>query len=307
MLDILSDPRMTPDAGEPTLGVATEVEVQGVWWERVVGSDESNASGRSRQLAMLKLGQADAAAPGRQLIVEDVEGGVLQSLERDLILVRDSKRDVYRFGHDLLEDWTLFRVLNRRREALTGQLLALGQPFGLLRAVQLIGCAALEEDGTPDGWRDLLTGFEGAGDLAPRWRQAIYMGPLLSTRADVLLDKAAPLLMADGGRRLIDMLVVLRTTEVNPDYSLIPVLGEALKNYDFVSPMLLAAPVPRFTIWRPVVGWLVQRADSLPRTVRGEVSRIFELWQQHSQPGSPYRKEIGEIVMSWLEEVDGWQ
>jgi hypothetical protein len=307
MLDLLTDPRMTAGTGGTPPGVASEIEVQGLWWERVVGSDNANANGRSRQLTLLRLGQEDAVAPGQRLIVDAAEGEVLQSLESDRILVRDRQRDIHRFGHDLIEDWVLFRALNRRREELPGQLRELGQPFGLLRAVQLIGCAALEESDTPNVWRELLSTFEGAADLAPRWRQAVYMGPLLSTRADDLLEKAAPLLLADGGRRLTDLLVILRTIEVNPDYTLMPLLKDVLKGYDFVSPVLLAAPVPRFSVWRPVVGWLVRRADDLPRAARDEASRIFELWQQHSPPDAPYRKEIGEIVLSWLGEVDSWR
>lgn len=306
MLDLLSDPRMVTDAGEVPSSVATEVEVQKVWWERIVGSDVSNVDGRSRQLALLKLGQVDARSPGQRLLAEDVEGGILHSLERDRILVRDPDRDIHKFGHDLIEDWVLFRTLNRRREELADVLREFEQPFGLLRAVQLVGCSALEDDAA-DAWNNLLLTIELATDLAPRWRQAIYTGPLLSTRAGELLNKSMPLLLTDDGRRLIELLIVLRTSEVNPDYALMPVLTEALKNYDFVSPVLLDAPVPRFSTWLPVIGWLIRQADILPRAARGETSRIFELWQRHSPPGSPYRKEVGEIVLAWLNEVDEWQ
>ena len=48
-----------------------------------------------------------------------------------------------------------------------------GEPFGVSRSVQLLGCSLLERESTPDAWKDLLDEFELNQTLAPRWRQAI--------------------------------------------------------------------------------------------------------------------------------------
>lgn len=308
MLDLLADRRMLPPSADALPGLATEVEVQGVWWERVIGSNdnEGRVRGRARQLALLEIGKQVVKAPGRRVVPQGIAADVLTSLEGDRILLRDARRDVYRFSHDLLEDWVLSRVLDQRRENLPTYIQKIGQPFGLLRAVQLLGCSVLEMNRDANEWVGLIRRVEDLSDLSPRWRQALYTAPLISTRGEELLDKAKELLLADDGRRLVDLLVVLRTLEVNPNFSVMPILEQISKEQNFISPLLLAQPVPRWNNWTPVVGWLVKNAGELPQEARPEAVRIFEAWQVQAPTGFPYRKEVGEIAFAWLNGLERW-
>src|SRR5262245_148744 len=111
----------------------------------------------------------------------------LVSLESDRVFIPDQGQNVYRFGHDLLEDWSLLRLLEQRRENLPAYLHELGQPHGLLRAVRLLGCVLLERGGTAGDWAELLRAFEQVTHLA---RQAVLTAPFLSTQLEELLDKA---------------------------------------------------------------------------------------------------------------------
>ncbi len=265
MLSLLEDQRMLlePSALPP---VATEIEVSEVWWERLVGS--GGPRGRARQQALLELGKRAMRSPGRRLGGEGIAADVLTSFESDRVLLRDPHRDVYRFSHDLLEDWVCYRVLNQHREELTVHLRDLGQPFGLSRAVQLLGASLLEK-GETTTWVQLITQLEQAIDLAPRWRQAFLTAALLSVRAQDLLVKAEPLLIAEDARRLIDLLVALRTVEVDPDFSLFPGLIAAmpLESHDKLLPLLMSSPVPRWRVWLPFMSWLLERLDRLPPAV----------------------------------------
>lgn len=308
MLDLLADRRMLPPSADALPGLATEVEVQDVWWERVVGSNdnEGRVRGRARQLALLEVGNQAVKAPGKRVLPQGIAADVLTSLEGDRILIRDAGRDVYRFSHDLLEDWVLSRVLDQRRERLPTYLREIGQPFGLLRAVQLLGCSVLEKNRDAVEWLGLIRKVENLPALSPRWRQALYTAPLISTRGEELLDKAKDLLLADNGRRLVDLLVVLRTLEVNPNFSIMPFLEQVSKEQNFISPLLLAQPVPRWNIWTPIVGWLVKNAGELPEEAQPEAVRIFEAWQVQAPAGFPYRKEIGETAFTWLDGVERW-
>jgi hypothetical protein len=218
--------------------------------------------------------------------------------------LRDPHRDVHRFAHDLLEDWAICRVLNQRREELTIYLRELGEPLGLLRAVQLVGCALLEQSESADEWRNLLISVESESGLSPRWRQALYTSPLISTRAEELLDKAASVILADDGARLRDLLVVLRTVEVDPNFYNFPGAQAAAEKTGFVAPVLFSAPIPRWQTWTSLVSWLINHAETLPRAVRPEVARIFEMWQEQSRVGFRYRREIGETAFAWLAEEE---
>lgn len=304
MLGLLSDPRMISGMGNPSSVTATEAEMQSIWWEWVVGNDEENVSGRTRQLTLLKLGRVDAAAPGQRLVIEDGDGAILRSLERDRILVRDQNRDMYRFGHDLLEDWVLFRVLNQRREDLTHFIQELSQPHGLFSALQLLGSFILETNDDASEWFRLLEQFEYIKDLSPRWRQALLTAPLSSTRAPELLERVEPILIAEEGGRLIDLLVTLRTVEVNPDYNLLPYLdAETKERGDFMA-ILMSRPIPRWRSWMALLGWLLERIDRLPAAVQPEAAKVMEIWQKKSPARAVYRREICNVASSWLEQIE---
>jgi hypothetical protein len=159
MLSLLEDRRMLSDPNELP-PVATEIEISEVWWENLVGS--GGPLGRARQQALLDLGRRTITSPGHRLLGGDMTAEVLTSLESDRVLLRDADRDVYRFSHDLLEDWVLYRVLNQHREELPAFLRDIGQPLGLLRPVQLLGASLLEKQDTANGWLRLVEQVEQA-------------------------------------------------------------------------------------------------------------------------------------------------
>ena len=304
MLRLLEDPRMLPNP-EDLPPVATEIEISKVWWDRLVGN-EGSVSGRGRKNSLLRLGKQVIKSPGKHFTVEEtVPPESIISLTADRIIVQDPDREVYRFSHDLLEDWVMYRLLDQRREDLSVYLQELDEPFGLYRAVQLLGLALLENSKTADAWIQLIEQVEQASELSPRWRQALLTAPLVSPRSSELLDKAEPLLIADNARRLIELLVAVRTLEVMPNFSLMFLFTEAeLQSSDRVMPILMSDPIPRWSVWQPFMGWLLKRLNDLPTGVRSEAVKLMEIWQVKSPTGSIYRKEIGEIAIAWLKEAE---
>lgn len=304
MLRLLEDPRMLPNP-EDLPPVATEIEISKVWWDRLVGN-EGSVSGRGRKNSLLRLGKQVIKSPGKHFTVEEtVPPESIISLTADRIIVQDPDREVYRFSHDLLEDWVMYRLLDQRREDLSVYLQELDEPFGLYRAVQLLGLALLENSKTADAWIQLIEQVEQASELSPRWRQALLTAPLVSPRSSELLDKAEPLLIADNARRLIELLVAVRTLEVMPNFSLMFLFTKAeLQSSDLVMPLLMSDPIPRWSVWQPFMGWLLKRLNDLPTGVRSEAVKLMEIWQVKSPTGSIYRKEIGEIAIAWLKEAE---
>jgi hypothetical protein len=212
---------------------------------------------------------------------------------------------VYRFSHDLLEDWVMYRLLDQRREDLSAYLQELDEPFGLYRVAQLLGLALLENSKTADSWIQLIEQVEQASELSPRWRQALLTAPLVSPRSSELLDKAESLIIVDDAKRLIELMVALRTVEVIPNFSLIPLSKKTKQELaNQLMPLFMSDPIPRWSVWQPFMGWLLKRINDLPAIVRPEAVKLMEIWQVKSPTGSIYRKEIGEIAIAWLEEEE---
>jgi hypothetical protein len=304
MLRLLEDPRMLPNPGDLP-PVATEIEISKVWWDRLV-SNEGSVSGRDRRSSLLKLGKQVIKSPGKHFTVEEtVSPESIISLTADRILVQDPDREVYHFDHDLLEDWVMYRILDQRREELPFYLQELEEPFGLLRAVQLLGVALLENHATAKSWIHLIEQVEQASELSPRWRQALLTAPLVSPRANDLLDKAESLLIADDAKRLIELMIALRTVEVIPNFSLIP-LSEQTKQElaNQLMPLFMSDPIPRWSVWKPFIGWLLKRINNLPVAIRPEAARLMETWQTKTPARAIYKREIGEIAIAWLQEED---
>ncbi len=301
LLRLLEDQRMVPDPKAPP-PIATEIEVGQVWWQRFVGS--GGGAGLARQQALLELGRRDAKRPGQPLSGDGIEAAVLKSLESDGLIAREEGRDVYRFGHDLLEDWVLWRVLDERRETLAEYLAEIGEVFGLLRPMQLLGASLLENDGAAKAWLKLLHRIERTEALALRWRQALLSAPLHSTRASELLEHLTPSLLADGGRLAGDLMVMLRTIEVNPDFNLLPVARKIATEPEDMLSVLLMDPIPRWRIWLPFMEWLSQQGHVLPPATRDEASRVMVTWQKRTPPNTRFRREIAKLALDWLSEME---
>jgi len=300
-LRLAIDPRFVPDINNlPPL--ATEIEISKVWWDKVVG-DGNSILGISRKQEILKLGEKAIKSRGNPLNANDNSPKVLVLLEGDRILIREPNRDVYRFSHDLLEDWVICRVLDQHREELPAYLQELKQPFGLIRSVQLLGTFLLENE-TAEYWENLVVEIEGANALSPRWRQSLLTSPLLSPLADELLEKAKSLLLAEDAKRLIELMVTLRTAEVTPNFSLGSIFNlTKQENVNQLMPILMSDPIPRWDVWQCFMGWMLKNLSDLPVSIRPEFVKLMEIWQVKSPIGSIYRKEIAQISIKWLSEL----
>jgi hypothetical protein len=304
MLRILDDRRMLVGSnGFPS--VATEIEVSKAWWERLVGLTESNVElGRARQQALLTFGKQCISHPERRIACEYIAANILLSLESDGILLRDADRDVYRLSHDVLQDWIFFRVLDQHREDFTEYLQEIDEPLGLLRGVQLLGTFLLERQETTT-WIQLMQKIEQVSSLAPKWRQALLMAPIRSPQARQLLDQVKPFLLQGHAQLLIELLTLMRTVEVTPDYSLLPIIEKLGEDQVSQLSLLLSRPVPNWLSWLPLIDWFLAQTENWSNEVRVEMARLMELWLQQTPYGWRYRKEIGTLAFRWLEEARG--
>jgi hypothetical protein len=298
LLDLLTDVRMFGGRDAPPPG--TEVEVSDVWWDRLVGRN-GRADGRARQQVLVAAARSLLAGSSRRFPDGGLPAEALASLESDRIILRDRGTNVCRFAHDLHEDWAMVRVLGQEAGGLPRFLADRGERAGLYRATQLFGCSLLERE--PDGgsWARLLRAVE-AGGLSPRWRQAVLTGLFLSTRAEELLDRAAPILFEGSSGRLVDLLAALRTGEIDLDPQVEALARSMAWTPEAALALAIRSPIPRWRTWHAVLQWLIRNADALNGPAREEAARLLEIWQEKTSEGWPLRREIAELAMRWLRE-----
>ena len=85
-----------------------------------------------------------------------------------------------------------------------------------------------------------------------------------------------------------------------------PIAEKLTEKPEEILTVLLQDPIPRWQVWVPLIGWLIERLDTWPDLIRPEAARLLEIWQQKTPLGSIYRKEIGEIALSWLYQTERW-
>ncbi len=295
-LRLLADPRAFP-AGSLDL-VATENDVARVWWDRIVGPD------RSRQQLLLDFGERLLAETRHDVFLQVLAAEAVAGLEADTVLVRDARRDAFRFCHDLFEDWVYLRLLRQRESDVTAFLRSMGEPLALQRAVQLFGAALLEEDETGAMWAAALKTVEEVGALLPRWRQALLTAPFASTRGAEILSRAKPTLLQDGALRLRDLLRALRTVAVYPNLDMLPIAIKIAASPEEAASLLYVQPLPQVSVWSVVLPWIVAEARAFPLSVRSELVQVLALWQTQPFRGSPYRVEIAQIADEWLRAAE---
>ncbi|MCT7963903.1 ATP-binding protein, partial [Laspinema sp. D1] len=124
ILRLLEDPRMLPNP-EDLPPVATEIEVSKVWWERVI-IGQNLIVGEAREQILINLGEQAVKSPGTRLRIKNADSEAVISLKLDQIIIKDPDRRLFRFGHDLLEDWVMLHVLNEYGSISIWQLILLG-------------------------------------------------------------------------------------------------------------------------------------------------------------------------------------
>jgi hypothetical protein len=119
-----------------------------------------------------------------------------------------------------------------------------------------------------------------------------------------LLDKAREALLADDARLLIDLLVALRTTEVDVDPQIAERTATVADTPEEALALALRYPLPRWYAWYHALRWLLRHAGEFNEAARHEIACLMEVWQQRTVPGDPLRREIGELALVWLEEAE---
>jgi hypothetical protein len=272
--------------------IVTEAFIHRLWWERLVGRD------RARQQAMLELGRRALDAWKPRLLPQGIDAAALQSLETDGILRRDPGTDTYWFGHDILHEWTVARLLGQHDDDIVPYLRSHHDPFWAFRALQLLACNRLETAAGGKSWRDLLRQVEADPSTDGRWAEAVVTAPLRSVWLSDLLPVVGETLLEGDSSRLAHFLRAVRTQEIEPRD--LTQLAKPLRlSTEDLEVLALELAYPRVEVWGGVLRWLAPRLQQLPEGLREELTRIMVTWLRATPPGADFRREIAEAALTW--------
>jgi len=233
----------------------------------ILTDDSSHgAAMRERRLDVLeKISRRRLEAGERWVKSGGFDHEAVQTLVTDQILDHDLISRELRFAHDILEDWSLCWYMNQQGDRLCDAIRNAGQPLWLLDSIRLLSAWRLETDTTGDHWLELIGSLSSEG-LEPRWRRAALTGIVYSTRGLQLLNAITEKLVDPESTILRDLLVALRTVELEPASPYLPPdLAAAFDEID--QSIEKNFSVPRVTSWLPMLVWLLTHLDKLPTRV----------------------------------------
>lgn len=279
----------------------SEIDLMIQIWTSCANSDQdSEQRVMARQDVLIAIGRQRLAQPNRRLTSVGLSSEALSSLIRDELLHHDLVTRELVFAHDIVEDWVLCQTLQHESRSIVEVVYALGQPLWLLDPIQLLAQWYIEREGTLDGWNTLLINLS-SESMQPRWRRAVLTSILQSARAYSLLRKVASTLWENDARLLIELMIAIRTLEVEPnprafDTTLIPNLNETER-----LELAHSWAIPRLQSWRHFMPWVIPQLDNLPPALVEETTRVLGTFCDafHSFPKWS-AKPIARFSRKWL-------
>ncbi len=299
ILRLLGDERI-PESALPRDN-ASEVDMLQAWWEHVLVAD---GEGLGRLEAIYSAAAASAQSPSGLVVLGGLDWAAVKSLVRDNVLVRDPSSDKYRFGHDILQEWAMFRWLNREPEMLDARLREFSHSIGFYRPVSLVAQEMLERG--DQRFERLLDDFAKHEDLK-RWHQVFIGAMVISTKSRTILAARAQSLMTQESRLLRDLIVATRTEEVNIEEAKLNFAIEQHLDAAAATAFALRDPEPRFVVWAPLIQFCLAHLDAMGGSALAQLVGLLETWQRRGVPGFPFRRRILEIGQALLEQLESWR
>lgn len=260
------------------------------WGAEIDRGRDRLARGRfARGLAQAQADQLVAAVPVDSLDASSL--GAAQSLTADQLLVQ-APGDRLAFAHDLYGDWARLRILLNHQTNLAAFLQERHESPLWHRAIRLLGIHLLERANGVDGWKALMSSFDG-GDMAIV-RDLLLEAPAFAMNAGTLLNSIFPDLASGDGallRRLVTRFLAFATVPNEQMLEIARGVG--------MSPNAARAAYrrPHWPYWLDVLAVLHTHRDDAVRVAPSEVARVVEMWLEFVPPGSIRRREVAELAV----------
>ncbi|MHA1448100.1 MAG: hypothetical protein ACTSP4_01615 [Candidatus Hodarchaeales archaeon] len=273
------------------------------FWKQIVRLAERRESekGLPDQREDLALKLAKESIKGDRLVIseENIDANVVNGLISDRFL---SKQDsLLSFGQDIYEEWSLTTLLQYNMDDLPKFLTDSRESLLLGKAFRLYVLKLLEVDKAPKAWISFLIELENCEKkhgISPRWYHIVMRSFLVSP----LLEDNLPAIKEDLFKNkcvlLKKLLKTLRTACVEPDSSILTILGDLPE--EKLEAYIAYTSVPVVNQWIPVINLILENMDKLPDSSLFESSIIFEKWMVKVSESKSHRKDIVKICIDLL-------
>lgn len=282
--------------------VSTETDLARLWW--AYGGGRNADDGRFARLkAMRKMGAEVLAHPGRPATkTDDLESGIVPELLRLDAIREEVPGAEVAFRHDVLRDWTIGLMITDNPQILRDLPKQLPASASVVRGLELAARLALDADPTGVKWRGLLRDTTGS-DAHGSWRRPILLALPRSERAGAYFDALEPVLLADEGSLLGELVRLLLVVDSVP-------VGNVLRQFlpDLKIPAGAGDFVyPKGASWPPTIMWLERHGANLPGPVILDVAKAYMAWLMVTSGfgmNLPVNADVVAILFGWLETLD---
>jgi hypothetical protein len=280
-------------------GVASEIDLASLWWRYGGGRTEDDKR-FARLKAFRAMGAQVLSSPGRVAFkVDEFDSATVAELLRLDSLREDIKGATVAFRHDVLRDWTLGFLLAEDENVLRNLPLAKPLPAGLARGVEVAARIALDTDDTGARWSSMLAIAE-REEVHGSWVRPILLALPRTEKALALFVKLTPLLLANDGHRLSEIIRLMIAMESEPIAKLVARMNPAIPIPSGAADLI----VPRGMGWVWLVTWLVANSESLPTVRIPDVVKVFQAWLMATQQTYPFNRLVVGRLFEWLALIE---
>jgi integrase len=288
---------------QDTSGVTpkSEVELIDVWWKGG-GYDATDQKSQHRQRLLVSLAKAGAPALGRRIAIKGLDVDALGQLKRDGVIRDVVEGHTVQFAHDIFFEWAFVHLLIDQDDKWLDEILAVGEPPVLGRAVELLSQTKFTKGWN---WEDDLKRLE-ATSARPQWRRVWLIAPFSApTFADRSTEYTQTIFQGDFSR-LRQLLVWFQAerTQANPRLLERPATSEEERRNVIATAESLAWPSDWQT-WARLCRWINANIGTVPVEVVPDVVAAFEIWQNmFSTTENWISKWIVTQCATWLQEIE---
>jgi hypothetical protein len=289
-------------AGKPeaAASITTEMDLARLWWRYGAGHTEDD--GRFARLKVLRaMGAQVVSSPNRVAFrVDDLDPFTVAGLLRFDSLREDTKGATVAFRHDVLRDWTVGFLIDEDGDVLSKLPMDKPLPPGLARGVEVAARLALDTDPAGEQWSALLAAVERKG-VHGSWTRPVLLALPRAEKALALFASLGPLLLADDGRRLSEIIRLMIAVESEPLVKLVARLKPSIPVPTGAGDLI----VPKGLGWVSLVLWLVVNGESLPTARIPDAAKAFQAWLISTQHQNyPLNARIVDYLFGWLARVE---
>jgi hypothetical protein len=289
-------------AGKPETagGIASETDLARLWW-RYGGGRAEDDDRFARLKVMRAMGAQLVSLPSRVAFkIDDFDSSAVARLLRFDSLREDTKGSTVAFRHDVLRDWTVGFLIHQDDEVLADLPMKKPLPPSLARGLEVAARLALDADATGERWSALLATVERDG-LHGSWTRPVLLALPRAEKALALFVKLEPILLADDGRRLGDIIRLMIAVDSEPLAKLAARLQPSIPIPTGVGDLI----VPKGLGWAWLVAWLVMLGEALPTARIPDVAKVFQAWLISTQQQTyPFNALMVDRLFDWLARIE---